>query len=232
VDIQMDPWDLRHMLLSLDDRARAPRDSDDLDGVVSRAVARLAGLPRRPTIKVPRGWTRPLLVQAMPLWIFETNAWLLAPDGAGGDCVIVDVPPSPGALVERIRRLHLRPVAVVLTHAHPDHAGGAGALLRALGEAVPVHVGAGDVDLVLHPERDGVVARVAREVGPPPAKALVPIAGGEVLAVGGMTLRALHVPGHTPGSTCLLVEGGARPLLVTGDTLFAGGTGRCDLTGG
>jgi hydroxyacylglutathione hydrolase len=28
------------------------------------------------------------------------------------------------------------------------------------------------------------------------------------------------------------VEGGATPMLVTGDTLFAGGTGRCDLPGG
>lgn len=38
--------------------------------------------------------------------------------------------------------------------------------------------------------------------------------------------------GHTAGSTCLLVEGAASPLLFTGDTLFASGTGRCDLPGG
>ena len=231
MDISLDPWDLRHLLLSLEDRPRDARDRDELEGVVARAVARLAQLPRRPTIKVPRGWTRPLLVQAMPLWIFETNAWLLAPEGAGGQCVVVDAPPSPEALVERIHRLHLRPVAVVITHAHVDHAAGTGALLRMLGTPVPVYVHPDDVDVVLHPEQAGVFARVAAEVGPPPAGSLVPLADGDVLTVGGMTLRAVHTPGHTPGSSCLVVEGAARTLLVDGDTLFAGGTGRCDLAG-
>lgn len=228
----MNPWDVRHLLLSLEDRSRTQRDADDLDGVVDRAVARLAALPRRPTLKVPRAWTAPLLVQALPLWIFETNAWLLAPDGAGGDCIVVDVPPAPGALVDRIRRLRLRPVAIVLTHAHADHTGGAGALLRALDLRVPVYVHPDDRALVLHPEGDDVLARVAREVGPPPASALAALVDGDVLTAGAMTVRAVHTPGHTPGSTCLVVEGGAQPLLITGDTLFAGGTGRCDLPGG
>jgi hydroxyacylglutathione hydrolase len=231
VDVALDPWDLRHLLLSLDETPRGRRDRDDLDAVVARAVARLRALPRRPTVKVPRRWTEPLVVQGMPLWIFETNAWLLAPTGAGGDCVVVDVPPSPEALVERIRRLRVRPVAIVLTHAHPDHTGGAGALLRALATTVPVHVHPGDAGLVLHPERAGVLARVAPEVNPPPASAVVPLLDGDMVAAGGMTLRAIHTPGHTAGSTCLLVEGGARPLLLAGDTLFAGGRGRCDLPG-
>jgi glyoxylase-like metal-dependent hydrolase (beta-lactamase superfamily II) len=59
-----------------------------------------------------------------------------------------------------------------------------------------------------------------------------PLLGGDSLTVGAATIRAIGVPGHTPGSTCLLVEGGAQPLLCTGDTLFAGGSGRCDLPGG
>jgi glyoxylase-like metal-dependent hydrolase (beta-lactamase superfamily II) len=183
-------------------------------------------------MKVPRTSTGPLLVHGMPLWILETNAWLLAPDGASGECVVVDVPPRPEALVERIRRLHLRLAAVVLTHAHADHTGGVGALLAQLRADVPVYVHPDDRDVVLHPDADSVLARLAREVGPPPAGAVVAMGDGEVLTVGAMTLRAVHTPGHTPGSTCLVVEGGARPLLLTGDTLFAGGTGRCDLPGG
>jgi hydroxyacylglutathione hydrolase len=224
VDISLGAWDLRHLLLSLAEKPRDGRDADDLEGVVTRAVAALSALPRRPRITVPGA-----PVEALPLWIFETNAWLLA---AGGDCVIVDVPPSPAALAERIRRRRLRPVAIVLTHAHSDHTGGVAALLEALGTTVPVYVHPNDRELVLHPELDGVLARHCPEVRPPPAGALAALADGDELAVGPLTLRARHVPGHTAGSMCVLVEGGAVPMLFTGDVLFAGGTGRCDLPGG
>jgi glyoxylase-like metal-dependent hydrolase (beta-lactamase superfamily II) len=171
-------------------------------------------------------------VQALPLWILETNASLLAPEGAGGACVIVHVPPAPARLVERLRRLRVRPAAVILSHAHSDHTGGVADLLDALGTPIPVYVHPADRELVLHPELDGVLARVCPEVRPAPAGALVDFEDGDELTVGALTLRARHVPGHTAGSTCVLVEGGATPLLVTGDTLFAGGTGRCDLPGG
>ena len=232
MDVSLGAWDLRHLLLSLEDRPRDRPDRDDLEGVVARAVTALAAVPLRPTIKVPRTATAPALVHGIPLWLFETNAWLLAPAGAGGDCVIVDVPPAPARLAERLRRLRLRPAAIVVTHAHSDHAGGVAELLDLLGLDVPVHVHPADRELVLHPELDGVLARTCPEVRPVPVRALVDFPDGDELAIGGLTLRARHVPGHTAGSTCLLVEGGTIPLLFTGDTLFAGGTGRCDLPGG
>ena len=47
---------------------------------------------------------------------------------------------------------------------------------------------------------------------------------------GDLRLEVLHTPGHTPGSVCLLARG--EGLLLSGDTLFAGGWGRVDLDGG
>jgi glyoxylase-like metal-dependent hydrolase (beta-lactamase superfamily II) len=44
---------------------------------------------------------------------------------------------------------------------------------------------------------------------------------GEVLRLGGVEVRVLHTPGHTPGSTCYAVGG----FLFSGDTLFPGGPG-------
>lgn len=51
-----------------------------------------------------------------------------------------------------------------------------------------------------------------------------------VIPVGRLRLRAIHTPGHTPGSMCFLVEG--KPLLFSGDTLFPGGAGNATFEGG
>ncbi len=54
------------------------------------------------------------------------------------------------------------------------------------------------------------------------------LADGEILRVGNLRIQALHTPGHTRDSMCLLVEG----RVFTGDTLLIGGTGRTDLPTG
>jgi glyoxylase-like metal-dependent hydrolase (beta-lactamase superfamily II) len=62
-----------------------------------------------------------------------------------------------------------------------------------------------------------------------------PLADGEELDIGNVTVRVLHTPGHTPESVCLLVTDRTRTLepwfLLTGDTLFVGAVGRPDLPG-
>ena len=56
--------------------------------------------------------------------------------------------------------------------------------------------------------------------------------GGECIDLGGIRVRTLHTPGHTPGSQCFLVEeNGAPARLISGDTLFLGSCGRVDLPG-
>jgi glyoxylase-like metal-dependent hydrolase (beta-lactamase superfamily II) len=54
---------------------------------------------------------------------------------------------------------------------------------------------------------------------------------GERIRFGPYVLRAVHTPGHTPGSTCFLLEGD-HPMLFAGDTLFRRSVGRTDLWGG
>lgn len=63
----------------------------------------------------------------------------------------------------------------------------------------------------------------------------VRLADGDELSIGGVTLRALHTPGHTPESMSYAVRSGAVPDgavwgVFTGDTLMFGTTGRTDLT--
>jgi glyoxylase-like metal-dependent hydrolase (beta-lactamase superfamily II) len=58
----------------------------------------------------------------------------------------------------------------------------------------------------------------------------IDLAEGSKIRFGEITLDVLHTPGHTEGSVCLSAH--AERLLFTGDTLFAQGWGRIDLTGG
>jgi glyoxylase-like metal-dependent hydrolase (beta-lactamase superfamily II)/rhodanese-related sulfurtransferase len=100
---------------------------------------------------------------------------------------------------------------VIDTHIHADHVSGNRDLAAASG-----------ADLCLH---EAAEARFPyRGVG-----------DGERLALGSVTLRVLHTPGHTPESMCLVVTDGSRGdepwFALTGDTLFVGDVGRPDFGG-
>jgi crotonobetainyl-CoA:carnitine CoA-transferase CaiB-like acyl-CoA transferase len=46
-----------------------------------------------------------VLLEPLSLWLAATNAWLVAPDGPGGECVVVDAPPEPEPLLARLAEL-------------------------------------------------------------------------------------------------------------------------------
>jgi len=77
------------------------------------------------------------------------------------------------------------------------------------------------------PEQAAVFGLTA-EPPPPPDE---PVTDGEEIRFGSVGVRAIHTPGHTPGSTCYLLEG-EMPMLFSGDTLFRRSIGRTDLWGG
>ncbi len=120
-----------------------------------------------------------------------------------------DVPAIEQALVEAGKRL----AGVFVSHSHLDHINGLPEVLAA--HDVPVYAQRAEVDF----------SADLRETA---GEALRPLSPGDVIPVGGREFRAIHTPGHTPGSQCLLAE----DALVSGDTLFIGGCGRCDLRGG
>ena len=142
------------------------------------------------------------------------------------ECLLVDPAWAVDALVDRAEADGMRVAGALVTHYHQDHVGGRifgmeiEGLARLMARAPsPVHVNA-------H-EADGV-----RKVTGLSESDLVRHAGGDALALGGVTVRLLHTPGHTPGSQCFYVEeSGAAGKLVSGDTLFLGSCGRVDLPG-
>ena len=106
--------------------------------------------------------------------------------------------------------------AILLTHVHGDHSGGAEALRSATG--AKVYAGAGDVPVLraAQPSEAFFGTYFMPNHHPHPTTVDVALKGGETIAFGDTRIQALATPGHSPGSICYLLE---RPNLRT---LFAG----------
>ena len=177
-----------------------------------------------------------VLIEGMPLWLADTNAWIVAPSGPGGECVLIDAPPDPSAILQRLAHHGLRLVALLSTHGHVDHVGGIGSVVHAQDHDVPVHIHDGDRHMLLDPVGTSgafgqFLAQAQLDLRPP--EILYGLDDGQRVSGAGMTFTALHTPGHTQGSTCFLLEvEGNPPILFSGDHLFQGSIGRTDLPGG
>lgn len=180
----------------------------------------------------------PLMIEGLPLWLAETNAWIVAPDGPGGECVLIDAPPDPSSILQRIAHHELKLVALLSTHGHVDHIGGVTEVVKAQADpaSVPVHIHDLDRHMLLDPVgTSGGFGRYLEQAGLDvrPPEVIEGIDDGQVIKGAGMRFTALHTPGHTQGSVCFRLDvDGERPILFSGDHLFKGSIGRFDLPGG
>lgn len=152
----------------------------------------------------------------------QTNCYI--PLEEDGSCLVVDPGDNSEELVRKIREAKGKPLAVLLTHGHFDHAGAAGSIASIY--HVPIIACEKEKDTLEDPEKNAswMVGRSAVYSADQWVK------DEEVLTFGPFTVKVLETPGHTAGGCCYYLE--KDDTLFSGDTLFQMSVGRSDLPGG
>ncbi|GAA4370522.1 MBL fold metallo-hydrolase [Paeniglutamicibacter cryotolerans] len=135
-------------------------------------------------------------------WDVDNNVWIIGDDA---EVYVIDPAHNPAAIAEAVGERTVK--AVLLTHGHDDH-------IRYAREFA---------DLVKAPVFMNPADQMLWEDVFPGTTPDAEIADGDVFEVAGTQLRALHTPGHSPGSTCFYVQD--LGTVFSGDTLFNGGPG-------
>jgi glyoxylase-like metal-dependent hydrolase (beta-lactamase superfamily II) len=162
-------------------------------------------------------------VETIVVGEFQVNCYLLWSDS--NDVIVVDPGGDADVILDSIAKRKLSVAAYLLTHGHMDHI----SALADVHDAYPAPVRIHGADLKWAFDTQN---QMPPFYGVPrkPSVMAATFEDGQELTDAGLTYRVILTPGHTPGSVCFHFKAGG--LLVTGDTLFAGGVGRTDLPGG
>lgn len=141
------------------------------------------------------------------------------------ESIIID----PGSAFERIKSAvestGTKPVAILLTHGHFDHAGEAASTAKEYGIKVYTHEATAEElknpSINLSGDMFGDSKSYSADVF---------LKDDEEIDLAGLHVKCLFTPGHTPGGCCFYFPN--EDIVFTGDTLFSGSVGRTDFPGG
>src|SRR3954447_14570283 len=165
-----------------------------------------------------------MIHEMLPVGVLQCNCSIFG-DEQSREGLVVDPGDEIESILAAVRKHGLTVKAIVITHAHIDHIGGAQKLKAATG--APVYMNPNDAELqaMLDVQAGWLGMRP-----PEPVEIDSAAKDGDRLTVGIIEVDVLHTPGHTQGSICLWMP--TEGTLVAGDTLFRDSIGRTDLPGG
>ena len=151
---------------------------------------------------------------------FSVNCYIVYNEESGV-CAVIDPGEEFEVLDKALEEKTLVPEAIILTHAHFDHIGAVKQLREKYNS--PIYINADETEILADGDKN-LSTRFcdeAIEISDPEYL----VRDGDCFTVAGLDFEVLHTPGHTKG--CTVYKCG--DTLFTGDTLFAGTCGRCDV---
>jgi hydroxyacylglutathione hydrolase len=169
-----------------------------------------------------------MIHEILPVGLLQCNCSVFG-DETTREALVIDPGDQIADILAIVKKHDLRVKAIVITHAHIDHIGGAARLKAATG--APVYMNARDQELYrqigIQAAWLGVPEPESTEIDAPADEGATLTLGAEV---GATAFHILHTPGHTQGSVSVWIP--AENKLIAGDTLFRDSIGRTDLPGG
>ena len=158
---------------------------------------------------------------SLPTVGFTSNCYIVH---NGNEAFVVDPSISEKKIITALDERNLKLKGILLTHGHFDHIWRAQELRNETG--APLYVHEFDDEMLIDADKNAYRTFTGNEFTIEKADAL--LHEGDVLCLDDEKITVLHTPGHTKGSVCY----DTGDSLLSGDTIFAEGFGRCDLYGG
>ena len=190
---QMESYSLK----PTEDQVRKIAQALNLDGekLVDIAMERWAPAP------IPAGYDDALEVVTVTALVggWPVHAYILVCK-ATNEAAIIDTAAHPTDVLQKLEGLGVKPTAILLTHAHGDHADGLTDIETATGCPTYIH---------------------ASEPQPRSNRELRLLKHGDEVRIGDLVVKTLDTPGHTPGGCSFHT----RTTAIVGDAIFAGSVG-------
>ena len=163
-----------------------------------------------------------LILERYEVGVYMVNTYIIGCLNTN-EAAIVDPGDAGEMLIGRCQELELKPKYILNTHGHADHIRDNEYVKQHTDAKIVIHKR--DADMLTNP-RLNISAVMGLPWTSPPADQF--FEEGKPFNVGDIAFDILHIPGHSPGSVCLI----HNPVAIVGDVLFCGSIGRTDFPEG
>jgi len=165
-----------------------------------------------------------MIHEILPVGMLQCNCSIFG-DEQSHEAIVIDPGDNIDGILAILQKHGLKTTAIVITHAHIDHIGGAQKLKVATGAPVYMNLNDEELQKMLDVQASWLGMRPVD-----PVSIDVAANDGDTLKMGATDFQVFHTPGHTQGSISVWIP--SENKLVAGDTLFRDSIGRTDLPGG